>query len=268
MRIGAGYRITYETPAPTPMLLMLNVRPERAGDLETHDELAVDPPAPVHRYTDAFGNICSRVVAPAGRTTFSTRFVIRDSGLPDPVLPDAGQEPVEAIPDAAVQFLLPSRYCELEHLSDLAWRLFGQTSPGWARVQAVVDYAHDRIEFGYPHARPTKTAFEAHEERAGVCRDYAHLAITLCRCLNIPARYCTGYLGDIRVPALPGPMDFSAWFEVWLGGGWRAFDARHNAPRIGRTLMGIGRDAADVAITTSFGPANLVHFEVFTDELP
>jgi transglutaminase-like putative cysteine protease len=250
------------------MLLMLNVRPERAGDLETPDELKVDPPAPVHRYTDAFGNICSRLVAPAGRTTFSTRFVIRDSGLPDPVLPDAEQEPVEAIPDAAVQFLLPSRYCELEHLNDLAWRLFGQTRPGWERVQAVVDYAHDRIKFGYPHARPTKTAFEAHEERAGVCRDYAHLAITLCRCLNIPARYCTGYLGDIRVPPLPPPMDFSAWFEVWLGGGWRAFDARHNEPRIGRTLMGIGRDAADVAITTNFGPANLVHFEVFTDELP
>jgi transglutaminase-like putative cysteine protease len=267
MRIKAGYRIVYDTPGPTPMLLMLNVRPERAADLETPDTLLTEPVLPVHRYQDSFGNICSRVLAPAGRTTFRTDFVIHDSGLPDPVLPDAVQSPIEDLPDEVIKYLLPSRYCELEHLQNIALQIFGGSQPGWARVQAVCDYTHERIAFGYGHARPTKTAYEAHEERAGVCRDYAHLAITLCRCLNIPARYCTGYLGDIRVPVLPGPMDFSAWFEVWLGGGWRAFDARHNQPRIGRTLMGIGRDAADVAITTTFGPAFLSDFEVFTDEV-
>jgi transglutaminase-like putative cysteine protease len=267
MRIRAGYRITYETPAPTPMLMMLNVRAERAGDLESPDFMQTEPFTPVRTYVDAFGNLCTRLVAPAGRTVFSTEFVIRDSGRPDPVFADAEQSPVDEIPDAAVQYLLPSRYCELERLNDLAWSLFGATPLGWQRVQAVVDYAHQRIGFGYAHARPTKTAFEAHEERAGVCRDYAHLAITLCRCLNIPARYCTGYLGDIGVPVSPAPMDFSAWFQVWLGGAWRTFDARHNTPRIGRTLMAVGRDAADVAIATTFGPATLAGFEVFTEEL-
>jgi len=267
MRIKAGYRIVYDTPGPTPMLLMLNVRPERAADLETPDAIHTDPVLPVHRYADSFGNICSRVLAPAGRTTFRTDFVIHDSGEPDPVLPDAAQSPIEDLPDEVIKYLLPSRYCELEHLQGIALQIFGGSGPGWARVQAVCDYTHERIAFGYGHARPTKTAYEAHQERAGVCRDYAHLAITLCRCLNIPARYCTGYLGDIRVPVLPGPMDFSAWFEVWLGGGWRAFDARHNQPRIGRALMGIGRDAADVAIATTFGPAFLSDFEVFTDEI-
>jgi transglutaminase-like putative cysteine protease len=267
MRIKAGYRIVYETPGPTPMLLMLNVRPERAADLETPDAILTDPPLPIRTYRDGFGNICSRVLAPAGRTRFHTDFVIRDSGACDPVLPDAGQSAVEDLPDDLIKYLLPSRYCETERLHDVAWGLAGATPPGWARVQAVCDYTHERIRFGYEHARPTKTAYDAHLEQAGVCRDYAHLAITLCRCLNIPARYCTGYLGDIRVEVLPGPMDFSAWFEVWLGGAWRAFDARHNTPRIGRTLMGIGRDAADVAIITTFGLASLVDFEVFTDEL-
>jgi transglutaminase-like putative cysteine protease len=249
------------------MLLMVHVRPERAADLETPDTLVTTPTLPVRQYTDSFGNICSRVLAPAGQTVFETRFVIRDSGLPDPVLPDLEQQPVDELPDAVVMYLLPSRYCDLERLGPVAWQMFGATRPGWERVQAVVEYTHQRIGFGYEHARPTKTAAEAHEERAGVCRDYAHLAISLCRCLNIPARYCTGYLGDIGVPVVPGPMDFSAWFQVWLGGDWRTFDARHNMPRIGRTLMGVGRDAADVAITTTFGPTTLAQFEVFTDEV-
>jgi transglutaminase-like putative cysteine protease len=249
------------------MLLMLNVRPEREPDLETPDALQTDPPLPTRQYVDAFGNTCTRLVIPPGLTTLQTGFVIRDSGDPDPILVDAEQHPVDELPDAVIQYLLPSRYCELEHLSSLAWNLFGGVQPGWARVQAVTDYAHERIKFGYEHARPTKTAFEAHEEGAGVCRDFAHLSITLCRSLNIPARYCTGYLGDIGIEPVPSPMDFSAWFEVWLGGAWRTFDARHNRPRIGRILMGVGRDAADVAITTSFGPTTLAAFEVFTDEI-
>jgi transglutaminase-like putative cysteine protease len=267
MRIRAGYRIAYDSPGPTPMLLMLNVRPERQGDLEIPDTLTTDPNIPRHNYIDAFGNSCTRLTAPAGRLTLFTEFVVRDSGVPDPVLPYLIQHPIEELPDHAIEYLLPSRYCDVELLNDLAWKLFGRTPAGWGRVQAIVDYAHGRIRFGYEHARGTKTAFEAHEERAGVCRDYAHLAITLCRCLNIPARYCTGYLGDIRVPALPGPMDFSAWFEVWLGGAWRAFDARHNHPRIGRTLMAVGRDATDVALITNFGPTNLAEFLVITEEV-
>jgi transglutaminase-like putative cysteine protease len=267
MRIRAGYRIVYDTPGPTPMLLMLSVRPERADDLEAPDFMLTDPYVPIRTYVDSFGNMCTRLVAPAGRTTFHTDFVIHDSGAPDPAPIGAWQHPVDALPDEVVQYLLPSRYCELEHLNDLAWKLFGATPLGWPRVQAVLTYAHERIAFGYQYARKTKTAHEVHEERAGVCRDYAHLAITLCRSLNIPARYCTGYLGDIGIEPVPGPMDFSAWFEVWLGGAWRTVDARHNKPRVGRILMGVGRDAADVAIVTNFGPANLTEFTVFTEEM-
>jgi transglutaminase-like putative cysteine protease len=192
--------------------------------------------------------------------------VARDSGEPDPVNPGAIQHPVENLPNEVIVFLLASRYCETEHLSDLAWRLFGDIPPGWARAQAIVEYAHRRIAFGYEHARPTKTAFEAHEEGFGVCRDYAHLAITLCRCMNIPARYCTGYLPDIGVPA-DGEMDFCAWFEVYLGDRWHVLDARHNKPRIGRILMARGRDATDAAITTSFGPNILAGFKVRAEEV-
>jgi transglutaminase-like putative cysteine protease len=249
------------------MLMMLNVRPERARDLLTPDTLRCDPAVPVRQYLDAFGNICSRVLAPAANITFHTEFVIRDSGAPDPAFPAAEQHAIDELPNEVIGYLLPSRYCDLEFLSDLAWDQFGAAEPGWARVQAIADYAHDRIAFGYEHARSTRTAAEAHEERRGVCRDYAHLAITLCRCMNIPARYCTGYLGDIAVPPVDAPMDFSAWFQVWLGGEWRTFDARHNVPRVGRILMAVGRDAADVAITTTFGSAKLGQFRVVTDEL-
>ncbi|WP_334164805.1 transglutaminase-like domain-containing protein [Phenylobacterium sp.] len=267
MRIRAGYEISYDCPGPTPMLLMLNVRPERQADLETADTVLPDPDLPVRQYLDAFGNVCSRVMAPGGRITFRADFVIRDSGEPDPADVEAEQHPVEDLPDSVIEYLLPSRYCDLELLSDLAWETFGSTPTGWARVQAIVDYAHERIRFGYEHARSTKTAHQAHEEGCGVCRDYAHLAITLCRSMNIPARYCTGYLGDIGVPPSGAPMDFSAWFEVFLGGRWRTFDARHNRPRIGRILMAVGRDATDVAITTHFGPATLSGFRVITEAL-
>ena len=267
MRIRAGFEIIYDCPAPTPMLLMLNVRPEREADLETPDTIHIDNGAPIDAYIDGFGNRCSRVVLPAGRSVLSADFVIRDSGAPDPVLPDARACGVEDLPPEALVFLLGSRYCETDTLSDLAWSLFGDTPPGWARVQAIVDYTHQRIEFGYAHARPTKSAWQANAERRGVCRDFAHLAIALCRCMNVPARYCTGYLGDIGVPAVDAPMDFSAWFEAYLDGEWRTFDARHNTPRIARILMARGRDATDAAITTSFGPALLKSFVVRTDEV-
>jgi len=266
MRIRLGYEITYECPQPTPMLLMLNVHSSRYQDLETPDVVRTNPSLAVEQYHDGFGNLCSRIVCPPGRTVISADFVVRDSGEPDPATPEAIQHPVEELPHEVIVYLLASRYCETEHLSDLAWKLFGDVAPGWGRAQAIVDYAHNRIKFGYEHARATKTAFEAHEEQLGVCRDYAHLAITLCRCMNIPARYCTGYLPDIGVP-VKGEMDFSAWFEVYLGGKWHILDARHNRPRIGRVLMARGRDATDAAITTSFGPNLLAGFKVIGDEL-
>ena len=270
MLIRAGYEITYDCPAPTPMNLLLSIRPERMRDLVTMQRItatAGGASVPMRQYRDQFGNIANRLLAPAGPTTFRADFVIEDCGQPDPVVPNAAQHPVEDVPDEVFPFLLGSRYCETQLLSPLAWSLFGQTQPGWAGVQAIVDYVHDRISFGYPHARPTRTAAEAHEEQRGVCRDFAHLAVALCRCMNIPARYCTGYLGDIGIAPVDAPMDFSAWFEVWLGGAWRTFDARHNTPRIGRILMAHGRDAADVAITTSFGAAWLTGFRVVTDEV-
>jgi transglutaminase-like putative cysteine protease len=267
MRIRAGYEITYECPQPTPMLLLLNVHSSRYQDLETPDIVRTSPQIPITQYHDGFSNLCSRLVLPPGRTVLSADFVVRDSGAPDPVSPEAIQHPVENLPNEVIVFLLASRYCETEHLVDLAWKLFGDIPPGWGRAQAIVKYAHERITFGYEHARPTKTAFEAHEERLGVCRDYAHLAITLCRCMNIPARYCTGYLPDIGVPKT-GEMDFSAWFEVYLGDRWHILDARHNKPRIGRILMARGRDATDAAITTSFGPNTLAGFKVIGEELP
>ncbi len=267
MRIRAGYRITYDCAAPSPLLMMLSVHPSRAADLETPDVLTADSGAPISQYVDGFGNLCSRTLLPAGRTVLSSDFIIRDPGVLDPIFPHARQSAVEDLPDDVIVFLLGSRYCETDKMSDLAWSLFGQTPLGWPRVQAIVNYAHQRITFGYQHARPTKSALDAHDEQLGVCRDYAHLAITLCRCMNIPARYCTGYLGDIGVP-LVLPMDFSAWFEVWLDGAWRTMDARHNKPRIGRILMAHGRDATDAAIITSFGDALMTGFDVITDELP
>jgi transglutaminase-like putative cysteine protease len=267
MRIRAGYEITYDSPQPTPMLLVLSVEDARLGDLETPHRIVFDPPIEARDYRDGFGNACTRIVTPVGRLTISADFVIRDSGEPDPVVPDAEQHAVEDLPDDALVYLLGSRYCDTERLLDTAWSLFGDAPRGWGRVQAICDYVHDRITFGYEHARPTRTAWDGFMEQRGVCRDFAHLAVAFCRCMNIPARYCTGYLGDIGVPPSDAPMDFSAWFEAYLGGRWYTFDARHNVPRIGRIVMARGRDATDVAISTAFGPARLAGFKVITDEL-
>ncbi|WP_291298186.1 transglutaminase family protein [Elioraea sp.] len=267
MLITAGCQIIYDCPQPTPMLLVLSPHPSRMPDLIGPAELALDPPIPVRGYTDGFGNHCSRIVAPAGRVTISTRLTVMDPGTVDVQAPAAWQRPVEELPDEMLIYLLGSRYCDTDRLSDMAWSLFGQGPKGWAMVQAICDFVHERIAFGYEHARATRTASEAFEERRGVCRDYAHLAVTLCRCLNIPARYCTGYLGDIGMPPPYGPMDFAAWFEVYLDDRWHTFDARNNTPRIGRILMARGRDATDVAIVTTFGPCTLSGFSVFTDEV-
>ena len=266
MRIRTGFEITYDCPVPAPMLMCLSVHPSRRGDLEGPDDLRTAPFVEHQRYLDGFGNLCTRLLAPPGPLTLSADFVVRDSGLPDEYAPDAPQIPVENLPEDVLVFLLGSRYCETDRLSALAWSLFGHTPPGWARVQAIVDYVHDWITFNYGLARPTRTAWEAHSERIGVCRDYAHLAVAFCRCMNIPARYCTGYLGDIGVPVV-GLMDFSAWFEVYLGGRWYTFDARNNKRRVGRVLIARGRDATDVAIANIFGAAQLVSFSVVSDEL-
>ena len=266
MRIRAGVEISYESPAPSPILMMLSVHPDRRGDLETPDILTSDRDIPIHTYCDAYGNLCSRAMLPAGSTTFSTGFIIRDSGLHEALPLSGAVPPVEEVPDEAVVWLLGSRYCETDRMVDLAWSLFGRETRGWPLVKAILDYTHNRIAFGYHDARNTRTAFEAHEEGVGVCRDYAHLAITLFRCMNIPARYCAGYMGDIGIPKA-GVMDLSAWAEVWLDGRWWPVDARHNFPRIGRIVMARGRDAVDTAITTSFGAAQMTCFKVTTEEI-
>ena len=267
MRIRAGYKIVYECAQPTPMVLMLCVHPSRMADLVSGHRISFDPAIVARDYTDLFGNVCTRVVAPAGRLTVSTDFVINDPGTSDPVFREAEQVPVQDLPDDVLIYLLGSRYCDTDHLSNMAWSMFGNGPTGWGRVQAICDYVNERLSFGYQHASATRTAFDGFREQRGVCRDFAHLAITLCRCMNIPARYCTGYLGDIGTPPAPEPMDFSAWFEVYLSGHWHTFDARHNTPRIGRILMAQGRDAADVALSTSFGATRLASFEVHTDEV-
>jgi transglutaminase-like putative cysteine protease len=268
MKIHAGYEISYECSQPTPMILMLSVHPSRAADLLTPDAPRINPAIAANFYRDGFGNICHVINAPPGRLTLSADFLIMDSGRADDVAPDAAQHALEKLPVDTLVYLLGSRYCETDRFVQLAWSQFGNVAKGWPLVQAICDYVHSRVEFGYAHASPTKTAWQAHAEGRGVCRDFAHLAITLCRCMNIPARYCTGYLGDIGVPPDPEPMDFSAWFEAYLGDRWYTFDARHNKPRIGRILMARGRDATDVAISTSFGPCTLAGFKVVTDEMP
>jgi transglutaminase-like putative cysteine protease len=267
MQIRAGYEISYECPKPTPMILMLSTHPSRDLDLLVPGRMVLTPPLPTTEYIDGFGNKCSRILAPAGRITISADLIVEDSGQPDIVAPNAKQHDLEHLPANVLLYLLGSRYCETDKLLNTAWSLFQETPKGWTLVQKICDYVHDHLTFGYEHARPTKTAWDAFVEKKGVCRDFAHLAITLCRCMNIPARYCTGYLGDIGVPPVDEPMDFSAWFEVYLGRHWYTFDARHNRPRIGRILMARGRDATDVAIVTSFGPCTMSKFKVITDEV-
>jgi transglutaminase-like putative cysteine protease len=271
MKIRTGFDIAFTLSQPTPMILMLSVHPARTGDVLTPQAIRFDPPVEAREYRDVFDNICHRIVAPPGQLTIAADFTVQDSGQPDPVVPEARQIPVQDLPDDVLIFLLGSRYCDTDKLSQTAWSLFGGTPEGWARVQAIVDYTHERIRFDYQRADATRSAHDAFMQREGVCRDFAHLAITLCRCMNIPARYATGYLGDIGVPKDPAPMDFSAWFEVFLEGPegprWYTFDARHNRPRIGRIVMARGRDATDCALTTSFGAAHLVRFDVHTDEV-
>jgi transglutaminase-like putative cysteine protease len=266
MRIRLGYELRYTFTQPTPIILTLNIHHTRAADVIEPDLLHTDPVIPTRAYRDGFGNWCTRLVAPAGRLRIWSDALVNDSGQPDVFAPYAQQMAVDALPEDVLVYLLGSRYCETDLLMGQAWELFGTVPPGWQRVQAICNHVHQRIRFGYEHADCTRSATQALAQGQGVCRDFAHAAIALCRCMNIPARYCTGYLGDIGIPPVDAPMDFSAWFEVWLGGRWYTFDARHNTPRIGRVLIARGRDASDVAISTSFGSAQLLSFEVWTDE--
>jgi transglutaminase-like putative cysteine protease len=262
MKLRVGCELAYECVQPIPMLLMLNTHFSRAQDVIVADLLVIDPPTPVRQYRDNFGNLCSRIVTSPGLNTISTTALLNISDEFETFPDDAPQHPVQELPDECMMFLLGSRYCETDVLSDFAWRRFGNVPPGSARVQAICDFVHHHITFGYGFARSTKTAASVLEEKQGVCRDYAHLAVTLCRAMNIPARYCTGYISDVSLPPPYAPMDFAAWFEAYVGGAWHTYDPRNNAPRIGRILMARGRDAADVALSNAFGPAKLVKFEV------
>jgi len=271
MLIRIGFDIELSVATPMALIYLLHVHPSRRDDLVAPESLRISGGLQAEEYIDGFGNHCGRVNVPAGTSAvrFTNRAVIRDGGLPDEIALDARQHDPTELPFSTLQFLLPSRYCEVDsELLSFAWNRFGHTPLGWQRVQAICDFVHEHIGFDYQAARATRTAVEGFRERVGVCRDFTHLAVTLCRCMNIPARYTTGYLGDIGVPALPSPMDFSAWFEVFLGDRWHTFDARHNERRIGRVVMARGRDAGDVPITMAFGANSLLHFEVVTEELP
>ena len=269
MYIRIGYEIEFDLPAPTPMMMLLYTHPSVKPLLRQPDTIHIEASAntPLHDFTDTFGNRVARIYAPAGTLSLKGDMVVEDDGLPNPTMPDAIQHRVEDLPDECLQYLLASRYCEVDKLSDIAWNLFGNVPMGWSKVQAICDWVHNHVTFGYQHAHYTKTAYDVYETGKGVCRDFQQLAITFCRCLNIPARYATGWLGDHGIAVLPGPMDFSAWFEAYLGGQWWTFDARFNTPRIGHVLMATGRDAADCALTTSFGSAPLTKFIVWSDQV-
>ena len=268
MRLKLGTELSYTFPNDTPMIVMLNVHYSRVGSLEYPDHLITNPPVPIESYRDSFGNWCCRLVAPAGMFTLGTQTVIRDNGQPDAIDYGAIQHKVEDLPAETLMFLLGSRYCETDKLTEEAWRLFGHTPPGWQRAQAICDFVHGHLTFGYHNARATRMAAEAYYERVGVCRDYAHLAVAFCRAMNLPTRYCTGYISDVGEPPPYSEMDLAAWIEVYLGGRWHTFDPRNNKRRIGRILIAIGRDAADVPITHTFGPNRLDRFKVITEEIP
>ena len=267
MKLRVGYELVYDCIQPTPMLLMLNTHSSRVDAVLVPDVLRTDPPVAVRQYRDGFGNLCSRILAPPGRIVLSTEALLDVPGEPETMPVGDWQHPVEELPDETLVFLLGSRYCETDLLSDTAWQMFGHLQRGREKVQAVCDWVHDHIMFSYADARATRTAWEAYQERSGVCRDYAHLAVTFCRALNIPARYCTGYISDANLPPTDAPMDFCAWFEAYIGGSWQTFDPRNNAPRTGRVLMARGRDAADIAISNNFGSTVLVRFEVICEPI-
>ena len=266
MLINYGCEIAITVSKATPLICLLDIHPQRRRDIVSELPFRTEPTLPTLTHFDSFGNYCQRLIAPAGDITLRLDGTIMDSGRPDAIALDAREVPVERLPDETLTFLLGSRYCETDRLSQIAWDYFGALPGGWSRAQAICNFVHGHLAFGYEHARATRSALEAFDERVGVCRDFAHLMIALCRCLNIPARYVNGYLGDIGVPPDPAPMDFSAWVEVYLEGGWHTFDPRHNARRTGRIVVARGRDATDVPLINSFGPHILRSFKVWAGE--
>jgi transglutaminase-like putative cysteine protease len=267
VRIRFGYEIVYQLAQATPMVLLLRAAPGPAQRLLVPDLMRTEPIVPLSNYIDSFGNVCTRLEALPGTLRISADGLLEDSGTPEAAYPSARETPITALPPEALMYMLPSRYCESDVLAPEALRLFGHLVPGWSRVQAICDFVHQHVTFGYQFARPTKTALETYQERQGVCRDMAHLTIAFCRAMSIPARYATGYLGDIGVPIVDAPMDFAGCMEVFLDGAWHTFDPRNNARRVGRLMIARGRDAADVAISTAFGLSSLMSFRVWTDEI-
>jgi transglutaminase-like putative cysteine protease len=267
MLIRYGYELEFKFAQPTLMVCLLDAHPERSQHIRYQTPLLTNPAIPTTLFTDSFGNQVRKFMAPQGDLGLFYDAIIEDNGQPDPVVPDAQEVPLEFLPVEYLIYLLGSRYCETDKLGDIAWAHFGSTPRGWRRVQAICDFVNGYLTFGYEFARATRTAYEAYQERVGVCRDFAHLAVTLCRCMNIPARYANGFLGDIGVPADPAPMDYNAWFEAYLDGQWYTFDARHNVPRIGRITVARGRDATDIPLANSFGPHILSRFKVWTEEV-
>ncbi|SDD70246.1 Transglutaminase-like enzyme, putative cysteine protease [Paracoccus isoporae] len=267
MLIRYGYDITIESDGPLSMLLQMSVRPERQLDLRGIEAFSTDPAVPYSTFIDDFGNFTRRLNADPGKFRMQQTAIITDSGLPEPEFPEAQEMPIEALPDDVLQFLMPSRYCDSDLLLAQAWDLFGQVPQGWNRVQAIMDWVHNHITFNYQDADATRTAKDAFDQGKGVCRDFAHLAIAMCRALNIPARYVNAHLGDFGVPVPPDPMDYAASVQVYLSGRWWNFDPRNNSRRIGRIPVGYGRDATDVALISSFGAHRLLNFTVITEEV-
>jgi transglutaminase-like putative cysteine protease len=267
MLIRYGYELTFECDQPTLMVCLLDAHEDNTHRVVYDSGFKTWPSTGAYIYNDSFGNQVRKFISPAGSLTIHRDSIIRDDGLSDPIIDNAQEVPLDRVPNEYLIYLLGSRYCETDKLSQVAWDLFGAVAPGWRRVQAICDFVNAHVTFGYEHARATRTAFETFEEKVGVCRDFAHIAVALCRCMNIPTRYANGFLGDIGVPADPAPMDYNAWFEVFLDGRWFTFDARHNQPRIGRITVARGRDATDIPLATSFGPHRLTQFKVWTDEV-
>jgi len=265
VHLRIGCQLEVHCDQPTPLLALVHPHGSLVPDLLAPERLQWGPERAYEVLADPSGNRWCRLLAPAGTTRLHYAATLHCSDAVDPVLPSMGACPVEALPIYTYRFLNPSPYCDTPALMELAWSTFAGVAPGWPLVQAICDWVHGRIRFDYEAVRPHKRASDALADGAGVCRDYAHLAISLCRCLNIPARYCTGYLGYTGIPMGEAPVDFSAWFEVFLSDRWVVFDARHNIPRCGRVLIARGRDAADVPFLRSFGPHQLAGFEVITE---
>ncbi len=266
MKVRVGCELGYTSQYETPMLMVLRARSESRYHKTLAETRLVEPEGSLETYTDLYDNEIWRTISGPDGLRVRHDVLAEVPPTPDPVLPGLPRTPVAELPGEVMVYTLPSRYCQLELFSDDAWKLFGSIRGGWEQVQAICDWLHENIRYQIG-STPATSSYEAYRERHGVCRDFAHLGVVFCRALNIPARYVCGYLPDINVPVDPVPMDFHAWFEAFLDGHWRTFDARHNKPRTGRVLIAYGRDAVDTAFSTAYGAAQLTSMEVWADEV-